>query len=71
MVSTDAMLLIYEDNRSFLKGKRQKLAQPQEALDNLGASIGVTAPPVVLGCAGCASVFTLGLGVMGTAFLTL
>ncbi len=59
--------LIYEDNRAFLKGKREKLAQPEEVIDNLSTSIGVKAPPVFSGCAGCASLYTLGLGVMGTA----
>lgn len=59
--------LIYEENRAFLKGKRGKLAQPGEVIDNLAASIGTKAPPASSGCAGCASLYILGLGVMGTS----
>jgi hypothetical protein len=66
---TESMPLINEDNRAFLKGKRQKLAQSSEVFDNLEASIGITKP----GCAiqvGCGAVFTVSLGIL-FAFLGL
>jgi hypothetical protein len=62
---TESMPLINEDNRAFLKGKRQKLAQSSEVFDNLEASIGITRP----GCAiqvGCGAVFTVSLGILFT-----
>jgi hypothetical protein len=67
MGSTASVPLIYRDNQAILKGKHQKLAQPQEALENVGASIGLTLPPVPGCCSGCVSIYMLGLGGFGTA----
>jgi hypothetical protein len=62
--STKSAPLIYEDNRTFLEGKREKLAWPNEAYENLEASIGLTRPSGGAGCAGCATGFGLIVGMM-------
>ncbi|MBI5564102.1 MAG: hypothetical protein HY870_04340 [Chloroflexi bacterium] len=67
---TNSAPLIYENNRALLEGKRETLVQPEEALDNLAASVGITRPEGCgcAGCMGCASVYMI---ILTRAFIAL